>query len=185
MSPEKAEELQAKMRSLLIECQSGAIASILGTDKKDVLTIEDAKAADAMSFTHGVKIVFDFGPVIGGLRVNASPGGLKNLLRANAEDADVMDMLKEFLNQTMGLLKRKLDAENTVGFFLPVVTRQYHDYYFDEFTEAGFAKCFWRIKINNSNIFCHFWSSIRDPEALEVKLAASAEPPPSSGVEFL
>lgn len=185
MNPEKAEELQAKMRSLLIECQSGAIASILGSENKDAMIIEDAKSTDALAFTHGVKIVFDFGAVIGGLRVDASPGGLRNLLRENSQDHDVLDMLKEFLNQTMGILKRKLEADNTVGFFLPVVTRQYHDYFFDEFAQTGYTKCYWQIKIKESVFFCHFWSSIRDPVALEAKLSASSEPPPSGGVEFL
>lgn len=188
MDEDSPNELHNQLQSLVLECQAGAIASIFGTDKSGLISSQEAAQSDALHFTHGVKIVFDFGTVIGGLRVNASPGALKALISSAqvpaTDDSQVIDMLKEFINQTMGLLKRRLKADNTVGFFLPVVTRQYHDYFFDEFKEKGFEKKYWKTMIDGKEIFCHLWFLIRDSENFE-KLLNDQETKTSQGVEFL
>ena len=155
--------------------------SSLSLAKEKVPMLEENIEIETSSFTHCVKMIFDFSHVFGEFKLHCSPSILAKEL--GIPPNQVFDFVKELVNQTTGIVKRNLGADESVGFFLPILLRQYHDLFFNDATETFKEKNEWIIKIGAPYIKFSLCYSVRNQAQLDESLNNLRTT--SSKIEFL
>lgn len=131
--------------------------------------------------THCSKVLFDFDFGFGELRIFFSPGQMG--VRLGKDREDVLDFIRELLNQSIGIAKRKLADDKSLDFILPVVLRQYHETWFSRPSVKWDLVQVWDVLLEDFRFQSELQLKITDTEALKTALHQASSG--KTSVEFL